>query len=100
MAERVVELARAGVEKVLALQVDAALEPQFASEPFAVDVASGTERSPGVKDPDKLLAFYEAVHGEPLAPAVEPEAPAQSTPRDPERVIDSASEVSSPGVVG
>jgi phosphoribosylanthranilate isomerase len=71
-----------------------------ATEPFAVDVASGTERSPGVKDPDKLLAFYEAVHGEPLAPAVEPEAPARSTPRDPERVIEPASEVSSPGVVG
>ena len=32
-----------------------------ATEPFAVDVASGTERSPGVKDPDKLLAFARAV---------------------------------------
>ncbi len=28
-----------------------------ATEPFAVDVASGTEASPGVKDPEKLLAF-------------------------------------------
>lgn len=29
--------------------------------PFAVDVASGTERSPGVKDPDRLAAFARAV---------------------------------------
>jgi phosphoribosylanthranilate isomerase len=29
--------------------------------PFAVDVASGVERSPGVKDPDKLVAFAAAV---------------------------------------
>ncbi len=33
------------------------------TEPFAVDVASGTEQAPGVKDPDKLLAFREAVRG-------------------------------------
>jgi len=29
--------------------------------PFAVDVASGTELSPGVKDPDRLVAFSDAV---------------------------------------
>jgi phosphoribosylanthranilate isomerase len=29
--------------------------------PFAVDVASGVERAPGVKDPDKLTAFAAAV---------------------------------------
>ena len=34
-----------------------------AVHPFAVDVASGTEASPGVKDPAKLRAFAEAVHG-------------------------------------
>lgn len=34
-----------------------------ATEPYAVDVASGTELRPGVKDPAKLLAFGEAVHG-------------------------------------
>ncbi|WP_354697570.1 N-(5'-phosphoribosyl)anthranilate isomerase [Paraconexibacter sp. AEG42_29] len=28
--------------------------------PFAVDVASGTEASPGVKDPEKITAFVEA----------------------------------------
>lgn len=31
-----------------------------AVEPFAVDVASGVEVSPGVKDPDKLAAFMAA----------------------------------------
>ncbi|HZZ85650.1 MAG TPA: phosphoribosylanthranilate isomerase [Anaeromyxobacteraceae bacterium] len=30
--------------------------------PFAVDVASGVESSPGVKDPEKLARFVEAVH--------------------------------------
>lgn len=35
-----------------------------AVRPFAVDVASGVERSPGVKDPDKLRAFAESVRGE------------------------------------
>jgi phosphoribosylanthranilate isomerase len=32
-----------------------------AVHPFAVDVASGTEREPGVKDPDKVHAFGAAV---------------------------------------
>jgi phosphoribosylanthranilate isomerase len=31
--------------------------------PFAVDVASGVESSPGVKDPGKLRAFFSAVKG-------------------------------------
>ena len=32
-----------------------------AARPFAVDVASGTEASPGRKDPAKLTAFVRAV---------------------------------------
>jgi phosphoribosylanthranilate isomerase len=32
-----------------------------ATQPYAVDVASGTESAPGVKDPAKLIAFAEAV---------------------------------------
>lgn len=31
--------------------------------PVAVDVASGTEKEPGVKDPEKLQAFFNAVKG-------------------------------------
>ena len=39
------------------------------TEPFAVDVASGTEAAPGVKDPVKLQAFHEAVRGTSVAQA-------------------------------
>jgi phosphoribosylanthranilate isomerase len=42
------------------------------TEPFAVDVASGTESAPGVKDPEKLRAFYEAVRGAEIAQPAEP----------------------------
>lgn len=48
--------------------------------PFAVDVASGTERSPGVKDPAKVEAFLAAVrHAWDDADAPAPD-PAPSTP--------------------
>ena len=32
-----------------------------ATRPYAVDVASGVEASPGIKDPAKLEAFFKAV---------------------------------------
>jgi phosphoribosylanthranilate isomerase len=35
-----------------------------ATEPFAVDTASGTEAAPGLKDPTKLREFFAAVQGE------------------------------------
>ena len=38
-----------------------------ATKPFAVDVASGTESSPGVKDHAKLRAFADAVHAHDLS---------------------------------
>ena len=49
-----------------------------AVHPFAVDVASGTEASPGVKDPEKMKAFAEAVRG--TAPPPEALAPVPATP--------------------
>jgi phosphoribosylanthranilate isomerase len=42
-----------------------------ATDPFAVDVASGTESAPGVKDPEKLQAFYDAVRGPSVAMTAE-----------------------------
>jgi len=43
------------------------------AEPFAVDTASGTESAPGIKDPEKLLAFAAAVRA--TAPEPDPGAP-------------------------
>ncbi|MFL5844250.1 MAG: phosphoribosylanthranilate isomerase [Solirubrobacteraceae bacterium] len=56
--------------------------------PFAVDVASGTEASPGVKDPEKLRAFAEAVAAaDPTPePEPEPEPDAESAPEAPAEV--------------
>jgi phosphoribosylanthranilate isomerase len=45
------------------LRPDNVAEAIAAVRPFAVDVASGVESSPGRKDPDKLEAFAAAVHG-------------------------------------
>ncbi len=39
------------------------------TRPYAVDTASGTEASPGVKDPEKLTAFVTAVRAEAEAEA-------------------------------
>jgi phosphoribosylanthranilate isomerase len=39
--------------------------------PFAVDVASGVEASPGIKDPYRLQAFFEAVASASPAPAAQ-----------------------------
>jgi phosphoribosylanthranilate isomerase len=39
-----------------------------ATHPHAVDVASGVERSPGVKDPDRLRTFAESVRASDAVP--------------------------------
>jgi len=31
--------------------------------PFGIDVSSGVERAPGVKDHGRIVALFEAVHG-------------------------------------
>jgi phosphoribosylanthranilate isomerase len=51
--------------------------------PFAVDVASGTESSPGVKDPEKLKAFAEAVRSTADAGEEEPPPRPRASERDP-----------------
>jgi phosphoribosylanthranilate isomerase len=65
----------------VALILSGGLTPENVTEaiaevrPFAVDVASGTEAQPGVKDPDRLVAFAEAVRAaEPAEPAEVPAA--------------------------
>ncbi|MEX0992634.1 MAG: phosphoribosylanthranilate isomerase [Solirubrobacterales bacterium] len=44
------------------LRADNVAEGISAVRPFAVDTASGTESSPGIKDPDLMKAFFESVH--------------------------------------
>lgn len=44
------------------LRPDNAAEAVAAVHPFAVDTASGTEAAPGLKDHERLRAFFEAVH--------------------------------------
>jgi phosphoribosylanthranilate isomerase len=48
------------------LTPDNVAEAIAVAHPWGVDVASGTEASPGVKDPEKLEAFFAAVGGVPV----------------------------------
>jgi phosphoribosylanthranilate isomerase len=43
------------------LQADNVEAAIRAVRPFAIDISSGVERKPGVKDPDKMKALFEAV---------------------------------------
>jgi phosphoribosylanthranilate isomerase len=66
-----VRQAKLGAPLILSggLTPDNVAEAIAATQPFAVDVASGTESAPGVKDPARLQAFHEAVRGATVAPA-------------------------------
>lgn len=66
----IVRQARLGPPVILSggLNADNVAAAIAATEPFAVDVASGTESAPGLKDPAKLQAFLAAVRG-PSVPA-------------------------------
>jgi len=66
-----VRQAKLGAPLILSggLNPDNVAEAIAVTLPFAVDVASGTESTPGVKDPALLQAFHEAVRGATVAPA-------------------------------
>jgi phosphoribosylanthranilate isomerase len=49
------------------LDADHVAEAIAATHPFAVDVASGVEAEPGIKDPERMRAFFDAV--QPVAAA-------------------------------
>jgi phosphoribosylanthranilate isomerase len=63
------------------LTPDNVAEAIAAVHPFAVDVASGTEASPGVKDPEKMKAFAEAVRSTAGEPEAAARPPASEAPR-------------------
>jgi phosphoribosylanthranilate isomerase len=78
------ELARGGptrprVPVILAggLTADNVVEAIATAHPYAVDVASGTESAPGIKDHDKLRAFAAAVASTRIVPPAETAAPAR-----------------------
>jgi phosphoribosylanthranilate isomerase len=63
------------------LNPDNVAEAIAATDPFAVDVASGVELSPGVKDPVKVKAFAAAVRATTGEPEPVPKALASEAPK-------------------
>ena len=45
------------------LNADNVADAIVTTRPYAVDVASGVESAPGIKDPERIRAFFEAVEG-------------------------------------
>jgi len=60
-----VETRRSKVPLILSggLRAENVAEAIDRTHPYAVDTASGTEAAPGRKDPARLRAFFDAVHG-------------------------------------
>ncbi len=58
------------------LHADNVAEAIEATHPFAVDTASGTESSPGIKDEERLRAFFAALGPSPAQ--MPPQSPAES----------------------
>lgn len=78
------------------LTADNVGEAITATRPFAVDVATGTEASPGRKDPGRLTAFFRAVEAS-AAPAVA--APADEVPTEEAPMEEAAMDEGSTGEV-
>lgn len=64
------------------LTPDNVAEAIAATRPWAVDVASGVESAPGIKDPEKMKAFAGAVRGTaaPAEPTPTPTPPGRGAP--------------------
>jgi phosphoribosylanthranilate isomerase len=75
---------RSRIPLVLAggLRPENVAEAIAAVRPYAVDTASGTEASPGVKDPEKVAAFVDAVNSTAALGRLDADSPVQAAGLD------------------